>query len=75
MITGDHPDTAGPSRASSASCDDDEHRDRPGRELRALDDATLRERGRRDARVYARVDPAQKIRIVEALQARASSSR
>lgn len=39
-----------------------------GPELAALDEAALRDRVR-SVRVYARVDPAQKIRIVEALQA------
>ena len=45
-----------------------------GRELQALSDADLRRRVG-EIRVYARVDPAQKIRIVEALQATARSSR
>jgi P-type Ca2+ transporter type 2C len=39
-----------------------------GAELAALDEAALRER-LRSVRVFARVDPAQKIRIVQALQA------
>jgi len=68
MITGDHPSTAlaialalgmaGSARAVIT-----------GSELERLDAAALAAR-LREARVFARVDPAQKIRIVEALQAR-----
>jgi Ca2+-transporting ATPase len=68
MITGDHPATA---RAIAARLGmiDDAGRVLSGRELseltpRALDDAVT------TIRVYARVDPAQKIRIVQALQDR-----
>ncbi len=68
MITGDHPATAlaiaqrlGIAEAGDAAV-------LTGAELATLDDATLRARAAR-VRVYARVDPAQKIRIVEALQA------
>jgi Ca2+-transporting ATPase len=68
MITGDHPGTAlaiarrvGIAHAGDAVI--------TGAELASIDTDTLVERVA-DARVYARVDPAQKIRIVEALQAR-----
>ncbi len=69
MITGDHPATAlaiakrlgivGEHHASVVT----------GAALAAMDDETFR-RQVDDIRVYARADPAQKIRIVEALQAR-----
>jgi Ca2+-transporting ATPase len=68
MITGDHPATA---RAIAQRLGLDTRADAPvltGADLTALDDATLRERVEQ-VRVYARVDPAQKIRIVQALQA------
>jgi P-type Ca2+ transporter type 2C len=66
MITGDHPSTA---RAIAARIGIAEDTVMTGAELARLDEAALRERVA-DIRVYARVDPAQKIRIVEALQAR-----
>ena len=71
MITGDHPDTA---HAVAARVGVAEPHHVGGdvitsRELADLDDAALADRVL-DARVYARVDPAQKIRIVQALQAR-----
>jgi Ca2+-transporting ATPase len=68
MVTGDHPATA---RAIArelgilAGTDDV----LTGRELARLDDAALAA-SVAGIRVYARVDPAQKIRIVEALQRR-----
>lgn len=68
MITGDHPATA---RAIAQRLNILDGVDQPvltGRELAQLDDAALAARVTR-LRVYARVDPAQKIRIVEALQA------
>jgi len=68
MITGDHAATAlaiarrlGIARGDAAVL--------TGAELAALDDAALRQKVA-EVRVYARVDPAQKIRIVTALQAR-----
>lgn len=77
MITGDHPGTAlviarrlgiaAPAVAGGAAGADDDEAVLTGAELAALDDAALRERVRA-VRVYARVDPAQKTRIVEALQ-------
>jgi Ca2+-transporting ATPase len=68
MITGDHPATAlAIARALGLAGDQDSVI--TGRELERLDDDELAARLAR-ARVFARVDPAQKIRIVEALQAR-----
>jgi Ca2+-transporting ATPase len=68
MITGDHPATARAIARRLGMLDGDAAVI-TGRELDALDDAALGARVL-DARVYARVDPAQKIRVVEALQAR-----
>ncbi|GMV28983.1 MAG: carbonate dehydratase [Rhodanobacteraceae bacterium] len=71
MITGDHPATAWAiaCRLGIAVPDaDGSGAVLTGAALDALDETTLRERIRA-VRVYARVDPAQKIRIVEALQA------
>ena len=69
MITGDHPATA---RAIALRLGIVAEAQAPvltGAELTALDEETLVARVQY-VRVYARVDPAQKIRIVEALQAR-----
>ncbi|MFZ9195489.1 MAG: cation-translocating P-type ATPase [Burkholderiales bacterium] len=68
MITGDHPATAR-AIARRLGIADDGDAVITGRELAMMDDATLASRVL-DTRVYARVDPAQKIRVVEALQAR-----
>src|SRR3989344_5059987 len=68
MITGDHPATA---RAIAHRLGIVRSSDAPvltGADLATLDDAALRARVEQ-VQVYARVDPAQKIRIVEALQA------
>jgi Ca2+-transporting ATPase len=66
MITGDHPATArAVARRTGIAGSDDKVL--TGAELAALSDSALAERIAR-VRVYARVDPAQKIRIVEALQ-------
>ena len=68
MITGDHPATA---RAIALRLGIVTDLDSPvltGQDLATLDEAALRQRVEQ-VRVYARVDPAQKIRIVEALQA------
>ena len=68
MITGDHPATA---RAIAQRLGIVSSNDAPvltGTDLAALDDTTLGQRVEQ-VRIYARVDPAQKIRIVEALQA------
>jgi Ca2+-transporting ATPase len=72
MITGDHPATAWAIArrldiASPRSSQGAEAVVLTGAELGVLSDEALRERVR-TVRVYARVDPAQKIRIVEALQ-------
>jgi Ca2+-transporting ATPase len=68
MITGDHPATAMAIGRALGMADDGE-RVMTGAELARLGDDELRRRVL-DLRIYARVDPAQKIRIVEALQAR-----
>jgi len=67
MITGDHPATA-LAIASRLGIATDGSALMTGVELASLDDAALVARIRSTS-VYARVDPAQKIRIVEALQA------
>ena len=68
MITGDHPATAlAISRALGVAGDQDSVI--TGRDLERLGDMELAAR-LAHARVFARADPAQKIRIVEALQAR-----
>jgi Ca2+-transporting ATPase len=67
MITGDHPATA---RAIALRLGIVGHADAAvltGPMLATIDDAALRAHCA-EVRVYARVDPAQKIRIVEALQ-------
>jgi len=73
MITGDHPATALAIATRLGICPPDPAGGMPevitGAEMNALDDDVLRERIR-TARVFARVDPAQKILIVEALQSR-----
>jgi cation-transporting ATPase F len=67
MITGDHPETAlaiarqlGIAQGGSSAL--------AGRELAAMDGESLR-RAARDVDVFARVEPEQKLRLVEALQA------
>jgi P-type Ca2+ transporter type 2C len=67
MITGDHPATAR-AIARGIGLLDANDGVMTGRELQALDEKGLRRRIR-SVRVFARVDPAQKIRIVAALQA------
>lgn len=72
MITGDHPATAWAIACRlgiAATVADGGTAVLTGAELDKLDDVALRDRVRA-IRVYARVDPAQKIRIVEALQTR-----
>ena len=66
MITGDHPATAR-AIATQLNIVEDSGRVVTGEELRGIADADLAKQIR-DIRVYARVDPAQKIRIVRALQ-------
>lgn len=68
MITGDHPGTAlAIARRAGIATDIDGVLS--GTELAAMSDDELAGKVA-DTRVYARVDPAQKIRIVEALQSR-----
>ena len=68
MITGDHPATAS-AIARSLGIVDHGGRVIDGRELDTLDQAAF-ERVVEEVRVYARVAPEQKIRIVKALQSR-----
>ncbi len=68
MITGDHPGTA-LAIARRVGIADAADSVMSGVELESLSPEALRERVAR-TRVYARVNPEQKIRIVEALQAR-----
>jgi Ca2+-transporting ATPase len=68
MITGDHPATALAIARRLGIAGEGPADVLTGAELAGLDDAALRGRVS-TVRVYARVDPAQKIRIVEALQA------
>lgn len=67
MITGDHPATARAIALRLGIVDDAGAAVLTGAMLAGFDDAELRARCA-EVRVYARVDPAQKIRIVEALQ-------
>jgi Ca2+-transporting ATPase len=69
MITGDHPATARAIALRLGIVADPQATVLTGTQLSALDDDALRACVHR-VQVYARVDPAQKIRIVEALQAR-----
>ena len=69
MITGDHPATALAIAQRLGIVTEGDTQVLTGLELTALGDAALRERVA-TIRVYARVDPVQKIRIVKALQAR-----
>jgi len=66
MITGDHPATA---RAIAKRLGMDDGAVMTGTELARLSDDEFGQQARH-IQVYARVDPSQKIRIVEALQAR-----
>jgi Ca2+-transporting ATPase len=67
MITGDHPATARAIARELGILDDADGRVMTGVELAQLDLAAF-EAEVEQVRVYARVDPAQKIRIVQALQ-------
>lgn len=68
MITGDHPATACAIAHRLGIVPDAHCTVLTGAALAGLDEAALGEQVRK-VRVYARVDPAQKIRIVQALQA------
>ncbi|QDW67615.1 cation-translocating P-type ATPase [Luteimonas granuli] len=68
MITGDHPDTAARIAADLGITAGSEECALTGRDLDALDDAGFDEAVRRVS-VFARVAPAHKLRIVDALQA------
>ncbi|MCW2311652.1 cation-translocating P-type ATPase [Rhodoferax antarcticus] len=68
MITGDHPATALAIAQRLGIVPDAQAPVLTGHDLSTLDEAALLARVA-EVRVYARVDPAQKIRIVEALQA------
>jgi Ca2+-transporting ATPase len=69
MITGDHPATALAIARRLGIVDEHHAEVVTGAALAAMDDDAFRQRVEA-IRVYARVDPAQKIRIVAALQAR-----
>ncbi len=68
MITGDHPATALAIAQRLGITEDGQNEVLSGQDLATLDAEALRRRVQ-GVRVYARVDPSQKIRIVEALQA------
>ena len=68
MITDDHPATAHAIAKRLSIVDSADAPVLTGADLAAMDEETLQARVRR-VRIYARVDPAQKIRIVQALQA------
>jgi Ca2+-transporting ATPase len=70
MITGDHPRTAvAIGRRLGLVADDRRAAVVTGQELDALDDPELHDRIG-DVRVFARTDPAQKVRIIDAWKAR-----
>jgi Ca2+-transporting ATPase len=68
MITGDHPATARAIAERLGMLADHDARVVTGPELQAMPEAELAAQVQ-DIRVYARVDPEQRIRIVQALQA------
>ncbi len=68
MITGDHPATARAIARRLGIVTSDDAPVLTGQDLATMADVDLRERVAQ-VQVYARVDPSQKIRIVEALQA------
>ena len=70
MITGDHPATARAIALRLGIVSALDAAVLTGAELSTLDDDAALQAQVRRVRIYARVDPAQKIRIVQALQAR-----
>ena len=68
MITGDHANTAHSIAMQIGISDESDDVVLTGRDMAAMDDVTLKER-LRHARVLARVSAAQKLRVVELLQA------
>ncbi len=69
MITGDHPLTAGSIARQIGIIDNDEQKVVTGKEMEGKDDEQLKQEIEQ-IRVYARVTPGQKLKIVETLQER-----
>ncbi len=69
MITGDHPLTATSIARQIGIIDSDAHKVVTGKEMEGKDDEQLKKEIEQ-IRVYARVTPAQKLKIVETLQER-----
>ena len=69
MITGDHPLTAGSIARQIGIIDSDDHKVVTGKEMESKDDEKLKQEIEQ-IRVYARVTPGQKLKIVETLQER-----
>jgi len=69
MITGDHPLTAASIAKQIDIIDNDDQKVVTGKDMENMDDEKLKQEIEK-IRVYARVSPGQKLRIVEALQER-----
>lgn len=69
MITGDHPLTAAAIAQQIGIIDSDDQKVITGKDMESTDDEKLKQEIEQ-IRVYARVSPGQKLRIVEALQER-----
>lgn len=69
MITGDHPLTAASIAKQIDIIDNDDQKVVTGKDMESMDDEKLKQEIEK-IRVYARVSPGQKLRIVEALQER-----